>query len=570
MISRFKNAKSFVLAKVHSVSQSAAGIAAVLAVIGTLVYGVVGFAHEPDTTIDSPPPGNFEQLSDVITPSEFTVDLQTVAIGLIAPNWGVPAPGVNDHLYVSDQLGIIWNIDLTGGVADCSTLTDCKVFLDIIPRTFFSGERGLLGLAFHPNYVHNGLLYTYTSERIPGVDFQIADHYSVITEWRVFDSRSATNIVDTSSERVLLRIHQPQGNHNGGAINFGIKTDENNLYISLGDGGNRDDQNRPSNITPSGSFQNARFGHPAIGNGQDSGTILGTILRIDPLGSNSDNGEYGIPDDNPFVNVEGSLDEIYAYGLRNPFRFSFDKKRGDLYVGDVGQNDIEEVDVVVSGGNYGWRLKEGSFFFDKDGTAVTCVQDNPVNPQNLRGCSTTMDPGGLPADLIDPVAEYDTHIDGHSVIGGFVYRGKNKGLKDHKGRYIFAEFAGYRDGPRDGLRETNARLLHLDDKDVVKKGIKKTEIKEFELLFDGREIADLGIPDLPHLDLLPGTADDVPVTADLTLFGFGQDSAGELYVMGRSQQKIPGGPLPLADGSTGVVLRIGDKPKSAKKRKRRR
>lgn len=479
-----------------------------------------------------------------------------MAIGLIAPTWGAPAPRVRDHLYVSDQLGIIWNIDLTRGVADCSTLTNCSVFLDISARTFFSGERGLLGLAFHPKYASNGLLYTYTSERIEGVDFQIADHDSVITEWRVFDPASATTTVDPDSDRVLLRIHQPQGNHNGGAINFGIKRDKNNLYISLGDGGNRDDQNRPSNITPSGSFQNALFGHPAIGNGQDSGTILGTILRIDPLGSNSNNGEYGIPSDNPFVGVDGSLDEIYAYGLRNPYRFSFDEKTGDLYAGDVGQNDIEEVDVIVSGGNYGWRHKEGSFFFDKDGTGETCVQDDPANPQNLRGCATTVDPGGLPVDLIDPIAEFDTHIDGHSVIGGFVYRGKNKGLKDHKGRYIFAEFAEYRDGPSSGLRETNARVLHLDDKEVVKNGVTMTEIKEFKLLFDGREIADLGIPDLPHLDLLPGTADDVPVTADLTLFGFGQDAAGELYVMGRSQQKIPGGTLPLADGSTGVVLRI--------------
>ena len=528
-------------------------------VITALLAVGVSFAHEPDTTIVSPPPGNSDQLSDVITPSEFTVDLQTVAIGLIAPNWGVPAPGISGRLYVSDQLGILWNIDLTSGPADCFTLTNCSVFLDITARTFFSGERGLLALAFHPDYATNGLLYTYTSERtMASVDFRIIDHHAVITEWEVFDPSSGTTTVDPGSERVLMRIDEPQGNHNGGGINFGIKQDENNLYISLGDGGNRDDQNRPSNITPSGSFQSARFGHPAIGNGQDPGTILGTILRIDPLGSNSDNGEYGIPSDNPFVGVDGSLDEIYAYGLRNPFRFSFDAKTGDLYAGDVGQNDIEEVDVIVSGGNYGWRHKEGSFFFDKDGTGATCIQYDPVNPQNLRGCSGTVDPGGLPADLIDPVAEYDTHIDGHSVIGGFVYRGKNMGLKDHKGRYIFAEFASYRDGPTDfsSPRETNARLLHLDDTEVVKNGVTKTEIKEFELLFDGREIADLDIPDLPHLDQIPGTEDDVPVTADLTLFGFGQDAAGELYVLGRSQQKIPGGTLPLADGSTGVVLLI--------------
>ncbi len=133
------------------------------------------------------------------------------------------------------------------------------------------------------------------------------------------------------------------------------------------------------------------------------------------------------------------------------------------------------------------------------------------------------------------------------------------GLKDHKGRYIFAEFAEYRDGPRDfsSPRETNARLLHLDKKEIGKKKEGTTsKIKEFKLRFDGNGIADLSIPDLPHLDGLSGTADDVPVTADLTLFGFGQDAASELYVMGRSNQKIPGGTLPLVDGSTGVVLLI--------------
>ncbi len=130
----------------------------VVVIIVTLSAVGLSFAHEPDTTIVSPPPGNSDQLSDVITPSEFTVDLQTVAIGLIAPNWGVPAPGISGRLYVSDQLGILWNIDLTSGPADCSTLTNCSVFLDIIARTFFSGERGLLGLAFHPDYATNGLL----------------------------------------------------------------------------------------------------------------------------------------------------------------------------------------------------------------------------------------------------------------------------------------------------------------------------------------------------------------------------------------------------------------------------
>src|SRR5262249_13220713 len=152
--------------------------------------------------------------------------------------------------------------------------------------------------------------------------------------------------------------------------------------------------------------------------------VLGKVLRIDPHGNNSANGQYGIPASNPFVGMPGALGEIWIYGLRNPFRFSFDSLTHAMYVGDVGQNSIEEVDVVPSGGgNYGWRLKEGTFFFHDNGPGAGYV--DRINP-------------GVPTTLIEPVAQYD-HDEGLAVIGGFVYRGA---MFPHLvGHYVFGDFA---------------------------------------------------------------------------------------------------------------------------------
>lgn len=414
-----------------------------------------------------------------IPTSEAQVALETVADGFTSPVWAINAPGDNHRIFVVDQIGKITAVKLDPGSSD--NVPDRLVFLDVgvdglgllVPLGAFGpgsfDERGLLGLAFHPDYRHNGLIYTYTSEPASGpADFSTMpagvdpNHQAVIREWHVPNPKRANSVVDPNSSRVLLIVDEPQFNHNGGAVNFGP---DGMLYIALGDGGAADDQG---------------VGHAAGGNGQDlsDGNVLGKILRIDPMGSNSANGQYGIPADNPFVGREGA-DEIYAYGLRNPYRFSFDTETGKLIAADVGQNDIEEVDVVVSGGNYGWPVKEGSFLFDMNGAG--------------RGFTTDFSPG-VPAGLIDPVAEYD-HDEGISITGGFMYRGNR--VKELRDSYVFGDW----------LR----RLFHVTDEGSI-------------------------------AELVPVGGVAVRIT------GFGQDRKGELYLLGQE------GFAPV--GTTGVVQRI--------------
>lgn len=444
--------------------------------------------------------GQGDRLAEPILQGGFHVQLETVATGLTAPNWGIFAPGDGERLFVTDQDGIVWAIDLSTG--------EKSVFLDVSGRLVSLGafgpgtfdERGLLGLAFHPDYTSNGLLYTYTSEPVNGpADFSTMppgttpNHQSVILEWQVPDPTNPASVVDPTSARELLRIDEPQFNHNAGALNFGP---DGMLYISLGDGGGRDDEG---------------VGHGATGNAQNPGNILGSILRIDPNGSNSANGQYGIPADNPFAGQPGLVEEIFAFGFRNPFRFSFDMETGDLYVGNVGQDDIEEVDVVVAGGNYGWNLKEGSFCFDPNGP----------NP----GFAFEADPcPNVPPDLelIDPVAEYNTADDlvnndeGRAVIGGFVYRGTR--IPFLVGRYVFGDYTQFTET---GV-SNEGRLFYLNKRDIVRNKIKESRIFEFQLI--GQE------------------------KVGMAVLGFGQDASGELYLLANST----GVPF----GDTGVVLRI--------------
>jgi len=409
-----------------------------------------------------------DPLPDPISFGDVTVRLEAVAAGLTAPNWGTFAPGVPRRLYVSDQVGILWAIDsLTGNKV---------VFLDVSSRLVPLGisgpnsfdERGFLGFAFHPNYQSNGLLYTYTSEPATGIpDFSTMppnttpNHQTVIAEWQVPNPADPNSVVDPNSRRELLRIDQPQFNHNAGAMNFGP---DGLLYIALGDGGGRDDRDDGSSLGV------PIVGHGCEGNGANPATILGSIVRIDPLGNNSANGRYGIPPGNPFVGQMGYVAEIYAYGFRNPFRFSFDSHTGDLYVADVGQNDIEEVNIVVPGGNYGWRHKEGSFYFVFNGNQPGYVTDRVLD---------------VPAGLLDPIAEYD-HDEGISVIGGFVYRGS--ALPALAGRYVFGDFAR--------TFNNDARLFYLDV---------------------ANQVRELQIADPPDFNV--------------SLLGFGQDSNGELYAL---------------------------------------
>ncbi len=397
------------------------------------------------------------------------VRLEPLATGLTAPNWGTAAPGDSGRLFVTDQDGILWAIELNTGQK--------TVFLDVTNRLVALGifgpgsfdERGLLGVAFHPDYATNGLLYTYTSEPVSGpADFSTmppattANHQSLIIEWQVPSPTNPASVVNPASARELLRIDEPQFNHDGGALNFGP---DGMLYISLGDGGGADDVDGQSFIG------GPMVGH-GTGNGQDPGNVLGTILRIDPTGSNSANGQYGIPVDNPFVGQLGFVEEVFAYGLRNPFRFSFDTATGEMYIADVGQNDIEEVDLGSAGGNYGWNLKEGTFFFDPNG--------------NDSGFVTSVDPG-VPPGLIDPIAQYD-HDEGIAIIGGFVYRGSD--IPALVGSYVFGDFAQ--------TFANDGRLFHLVGSEIV----------EFPLVDQN--------------------------ALNLSLLGFGQDTSGELYVLANS------------------------------------
>lgn len=436
-----------------------------------------------------------DPIAQRIEKGNLAIGLRKVAGGMVAP-LGLAAPNDGSgRLFVHDQVGLVYIIHSNGtnGAAQGTN----NILLDVRDRLVELSpnydERGLLGLALHPQFAQNSLLYTYTSEPATNVpaDFTLEkpadlqfDHQNVVAEWKIDPNNS--NRVDRTSRRELLRIDHPMMNHNAGTLRF----DTNGLlYVALGDGGGADDQDgQPYR----GSIN---FGHGPIGNGQDTNTIHGSLFRIDPLGTNSANGQYGIPVDNPFAQG-GGVREIYAYGFRNPYSFSIDRLTGEIYLGDAGQNFIEEVDRVVRGGNYGWNIKEGSFFFDPNGTEPGVLRDTP-----WREVSTNQ--------FIDPIAEYD-HDEGRVVVGGFVYRGSN--VPALQGRYIAGDFS-------DPLRPTG-RLFYLD---TAETNTPQTALRELIL----------GLEDRP---------------LGLFLKGFGEDQNGELYVFGSAEM----GP----SGNTGTMLKI--------------
>jgi glucose/arabinose dehydrogenase len=304
------------------------------------------------------------------------------------------APGDTARLFVLEQRGRILILDLN------TLVVNPTPFLDIDSRVISlagSNERGLLGLAFHPDYANNGLFYVNYSRN--------GDGDTVVAEYAVTGD---PDVADFNSERILLTIDQPQSNHNGGWMGFSPL--DGFLYIATGDGGN---------------FCDTGTGHTAgIGNAQDLTKLLGKMLRIDPLGGVP----YGIPANNPFVGIAGE-DEIWAYGLRNPWRASFDSLTGDLYVGDVGQDRREEVDfqdgASLGGENYGWRCREGT----------GCSTTSPSSCPTTTGCTC---PGSMPS-LTDPVHDYLQSPGGHcSVIGGYSYRGG--AFPQLHGTYFFGDY----------------------------------------------------------------------------------------------------------------------------------
>lgn len=354
-----------------------------------------------------------------------TVGLETVVSGLISPVAFIPANDGTGRSFVVEQTGQIRIVK--NGVQQAQPLADLSSRL--VPLVPFYDERGLLGMALHPSFAQNGKFYTYTSEPVSGqADFtvpipagEVMNHQSVVTEWRVDPANP--NRVDPSSRREIMRIDEPQFNHNAGALAFGP---DKNLYISLGDGGSADDQNGIPQGDPWGPA--TRNGHAPEGNGQNLQTVLGKILRInvDGQGKASANGAYSIPTDNPFAaSGDGKLDEIYAYGFRNPFRMEFSAD-GRLFASDAGQENVEEFNQVVPGGNFGWHVKEGTFLFNPNGTVpLDSTVTVPASP-------------GVPAGLIDPLFQYD-HDDGYAAIGGFIYNGT--ALPELAGKYIFGDLS---------------------------------------------------------------------------------------------------------------------------------
>lgn len=293
------------------------------------------------------------------------VRLEEVASGLSSPVH-LTAPSGDDRLFVVEQPG---RIRVVNGGRLLST-----PFLDLTDRVRSGGEQGLLSVAFHPRYASNGYLYVNYTDRSGDTR---------IERYRVGADRSRA---DPASARLVLSVPQPYSNHNGGLVAFGP---DGKLYVGMGDGGSGGDPH---------------------GHGQDRGTLLGALLRIDVDAADP----YAVPADNPYAGRAGARGEVWATGVRNPWRFAFDRESGLLYVADVGQNQWEEVNVVPAaraGLNFGWSVMEGAH----------CFRSDP--------CDRT--------GLVVPVLEYD-HSQGCSVTGGHVYRGSR--IPALRGHYVYADY----------------------------------------------------------------------------------------------------------------------------------
>jgi glucose/arabinose dehydrogenase len=424
------------------------------------------------------PGGSFAVLGPSPLGAPVAIGVEVVATGLVSPVQLVHAPGNNGRRFVVDQIGLIWGLTPSGNLMP-------QPFLDvrsrITPLREQGDERGLLGLAFHPDFPRNRRFFVfYTAPPRAGAPAGF-NNTITIAEFRTQGAQQTH--ADPSSERIVLQVDHPQANHNGGTIAFGP---DGYLYISIGDGGGRDDEGL-------GHVEDW-YAENAGGNGQDiTQNLLGNILRIDVDRA----APYAVPADNPFVGEPG-LDEIYAYGLRNPYRFSFDMGGSHVLLSmDAGQEIWEEVSLIVNGGNYGWNVKEGTHCFDAENPTVsppTCPGVDPTTGEPLRDpvieFANAKQPGGL----------------AFTVVGGHVYRGDN--VPSLFGRYVFG-----------GATSTVGRgRLFVSTPQAS--GLWPMQ----ELLIDGTERLDYFVK------------------------GFGQDHDGEVYVM--ATQVL--GPT----GNTGTVLRI--------------
>ncbi len=333
--------------------------------------------------------------------SQTKIKLQEVAGGLIHPLAMVSIPDGSGRMAVIEQHGLVRIIDNRGRLLPDAFL---NIGARMVTQHHFFDERGLLGLAFHPNYKDNGKFYIAYSVPLRGTDLDKRlwwSHTNIVSEFQV--SKADPNKADATTERVVSEIDWPQFNHNGHWIGFGP---DNMLYVSTGDGGYANDWGIGHNVT--------------TGNGQDLNSIHGKMLRIDV------NKPDGIAADNPFVGRSDAKPQIWAYGLRNPWRCSFDMG-GDkaLYCADVQQNSYEEVDIVAKGGNYGWRRMEGDKCFD--------FQKPDNHPATCDNAGLTM-----PIMVYPNCTAVKKDCKGISVTGGYVYRGANKAWD---GKYIFGDWS---------------------------------------------------------------------------------------------------------------------------------
>ncbi len=416
-----------------------------------------------------------------ITKGKIIIKREVVAAGIVGPPHLTNAGDGSGRLFIADQAGLV-RIVKNGVLLP-------RPFLDLTDRIVAVNpgfdERGLLGLAFHPDYVHNGRFFVrYSAPRAgdpsePCFGTSRGCHEEILAEFSVSSDPDVANQAGT----ILFRVDKPQFNHNSGTVAFGP---DGMLYFTLGDGGGANDG--LADTPPS---------HGPIGNAQNINAPLGKLLRIDVDSPPQAPRAYAIPADNPFVGTDG-LDEIFAYGLRNPFRFAFDDGSGGdgrLILADVGQNLFEEVDIIEKGGNYGWVIREGLSCFDPF---------NPLTPP--AACSST----GLRGEpLLDPIVDYSHAEGGISVIGGYVYRGSRS--PSLVGRYVFGDFSA-------SFGRPSGRLYFLDGSDAS-----GFAIKEFTI---GRQDAPYG----------------------LFLKGFGEGEDREVYALGS---------IALAPtGNTGLVERL--------------